>query len=135
MNHTPPVPEHPWRQEADGLVLIGRRCQGCGKRFFPAVALCDSCEGEAFEPVEIERHGTLYSYSEIHVAPRAFPTPYVVGYVDFGDDLRVFGQIAGSAAELELGCRVRPVLGPVRHDAEGATIHGYRFEREDARDA
>jgi len=130
-----PSPEQPWREDADGVLLIGRRCTGCGKRLFPAAEICDACDGEVFEPVELERHGTLYSFSEIHVAPKAFETPYVVGYVDFGSDLRVFGQIAAPAAALEVGCRVRPVIGPIRRRADGTIVQGYRFEMERERDA
>lgn len=123
--------EQAYRKNSDGtVVLMGRRCTGCSKRFFPAVDFCDACDGDAFEAIELEPRGTLYSYSEIHVAPKYFPTPYVVGYVDFGPDLRVFGQIEDAASDLAVDCPVVPVLGPVRRTSDGEIIEGYRFRRE-----
>lgn len=120
----------PWRDDGGRITLIGGKCTGCGKRFFPDAAFCDRCDGDRFEPVDIGITGRLYSYSEIHVAPRAFNTPYVVGYVDFGDDVRVFGQIDNPASALSVDIPVTPVIGTIRIDADGAEITGYRFRKE-----
>ncbi len=122
--------QQPWREKGGQIVMVGTQCEGCGKRFFPSVAFCDQCDGDAFKTMDIGSHGKLYSYSEIHVAPKAFETPYVVGYVDFGDDVRVFGQIAHQAAELELDITVRPVLGTIRKNPDGTSVTGYRFCKE-----
>jgi len=124
-----PMPQ-PWREDNGTIVLLGEKCSGCGKRFFPKVAFCDQCDGDTFEVTEIGARGNLYSFSEIHVAPKAFKTPYVVGYVDFGDDVRVFGQIDHPAAELDVDIAVKPVIGTIRTNADGTAVTGYRFCKE-----
>ncbi len=73
--------------------------------------------------------GTLYSFSEIHIAPKGFATPYVVGYVDLPEGVRLFGQIEGRAAELRLGQPVAVTLGPVRTAESGGVVVSYKFRR------
>jgi uncharacterized OB-fold protein len=77
--------------------------------------------------VPLSRVGTLYSFSTVHVAPKGFPTPYVIGYVDLPEDVRLFGQIEGATTGLEVGAAVEVVLGVVRVSEAGEPIIGYKF--------
>jgi uncharacterized OB-fold protein len=63
------------------------------------------------------------------VAPKGFPTPYAVGYVDLPEGVRLFGQIDAKAVELEVGEEVAVTLGPVRTDAGGQPVVSYKFRR------
>ena len=116
-----------WRREGERVVLVGRKCQTCGKVAFSAAHYCDVCCGQSFAPAEIGSAGKLYSFSEIHIAPRAFKTPYVVGYVDMSETVRVFGQIENAAADLRPGARVEVTVGPVRTDDSGHAVESYKF--------
>ncbi|WP_337997271.1 Zn-ribbon domain-containing OB-fold protein [Oleispirillum naphthae] len=120
-----PVPT--WRSEGDKVILVGRRCRSCGKVSFSGTRYCDVCWGESFEAVDIGSSGTLYSFSEIHVAPKAFKTPYVIGYVDMSEEVRVFAQVEGSAATLTPGATVEATVGPVRYDENGDAVESYKF--------
>jgi uncharacterized OB-fold protein len=127
----------PWTEEDGAVRLHGSRCGRCGGVAFPAHKACPSCGAESGQDaVLLSPTGTLYSFSEIHVAPKGFATPYVVGYVDLPESVRLFGQIEGRAAELRIGQQVAVVLGPVRADAGaggggavgGRTVISYKFK-------
>jgi uncharacterized OB-fold protein len=116
----------PWTEEAGAVRLHGSRCGRCGAVAFPAHNACPSCGAESGQDsVLLSPVGTLYSFSEIHVAPKGFATPYAVGYVDLPEGVRLFGQIEGSAAELRIGQKVAVTLGPVRlHAPAGGAAGG-----------
>ena len=117
-----------WVEAEAGLTLIGGQCTDCGRRFFPSKQHCPGCGGAEVKPAELSRHGRLYSYSTIHTAPRGFTVPYTVGFVDLNDDVRVFGQIEGGDAGLELDASMEPVLGVIRTSEDG-DVQGYKFRR------
>jgi len=79
------------------------------------------------EPVRLSARGTLYNYSEVHVAPKDFPTPYVIGFVDLEDGVRVFGQIEGPASALKPDQTVETTTGIVRVRANGTPVISYKF--------
>lgn len=120
----------PW-DEANGEVrLIGMRCSVCGTRAFPAKDICHECGNEkGIEPAHLSSTGTLYSFAEVRAVPKGFPSPYVIGYVDLEDGVRLFGQVEHLAAELKVDEPVRVVLGQVRTSAEGVPVISYKFRK------
>jgi len=119
-----------WRTAENGKTsLIGRRCDTCGKRSFSPTIYCDACLGESFSEADLGSCGVLYTFSEVHVAPKEFTTPYVVGYVDFDPDIRVFAQLEGEAASFAPGDSVEAVVGEIRRGGDGERILGYKFRR------
>jgi uncharacterized OB-fold protein len=128
----------PWSEEGGAVRLHGSRCGRCGGVAFPAHKACPSCGAESGQDeVLLSPTGTLYSFSEIHVAPKGFATPYAVSYVDLPEGVRLFGQIEGRATELRIGQTVAVALGPVRADTSagtaggaggGRTVISYRFK-------
>lgn len=118
-----------WRRSGDAVVLIGSRCASCGVTVFPAADGCGSCGAADAEPVELASTGTLFGYTTIHVASGRRQAPYTVGYVDFPEPVRVFGQIAIPAAELAVGIPVKCDLGVVSETAAGDAVVSYRFIR------
>jgi benzoylsuccinyl-CoA thiolase BbsA subunit len=79
------------------------------------------------EPVDLPRQGALYSWTVVHAAPAAFATPYVLGYVDLPDGVRVLAQIDGEEANLRPALPLVLTAGPVRRDGDGNPVTGYRF--------
>ena len=129
----PKAPEYfpvdqPW-EVSDGLThLIGMRCSSCGTKAFPARGVCSNCSAQSgLEPVRLSARGTLYTYSEVHVAPKDFPTPYVIGFVDLEAGVRVFGQIEGPASALTPDQTVETTTGIVRVRANGTPVISYKF--------
>jgi uncharacterized OB-fold protein len=121
-------PPKPWRLEGDRLHLVGMACAVCGTKAFPAREVCSGCGSDDVKPCELAASGNLYSFSEVHVAPKGFAVPYVVGYVDLDDGVRLFGQVEGTAATLAIDQRVTVILGPIRSRSDGTPVMSYKFK-------
>jgi benzoylsuccinyl-CoA thiolase BbsA subunit len=120
-------PSKPWRLDGDELHLVGMVCTQCGTKAFPLREVCSSCGSEKVEPCELSAGGTLYSFSEVHAAPKGFAVPYVVAYVDLDDGVRLFGQVEGPGSKLALDQKVTVVLGPIRTRNDGTQVMSYKF--------
>ncbi len=121
-------PERPWEVQGDAVSLIGMRCSHCSTKAFPARTVCSCCGAqEGLEPARLSPRGTLYTYTEVHAAPKDFPTPYVLGFVDLEDGVRVFGQVEGPASSLQPDQQVETVTGVVRVRANGTSVISYKF--------
>jgi uncharacterized OB-fold protein len=119
----------PWTEEAGTVRLHGSKCAHCGSVAFPPHPSCPACGAESGQDAErLSPVGTLYAFTEIHIAPAGFATPYAVGYVDLPEGVRLFGQIEGGAAALRLGQEVALTLGPVRADPSGRKVVSYKFK-------
>lgn len=112
----------------DGPVLIGSQCGECGVRLFPPVAVCPECLSEEMAPVHLSARGRLYSWSVVHVAPRGWTVPYVAGYVDLPEKVRVFGHIVDADPEaLEMDMDVALCTATLGVDGDGNPLASYAF--------
>jgi uncharacterized OB-fold protein len=119
-----------WVEEGNKVFLMGSRCPKCGKHAFPRRTVCDACGTSAgLESVRLSNTGTLYTFSEVHVAPKVFTTPYVIGYVDLPEDVRILGQVEHTAAELRPDDAVEVVLGVIRKSDSGQPVISYKFRK------
>ena len=121
-----------WHVEADGLRLVGSRCKSCGQNYFPPREICPECYANGveseLEPVRLSSSGKLYSYSIVQVAPKMFQVPYGVGYIDFPEGVRVFGQLTtADAGELRIGMEVKAELGRISVNQQGQEVYSYKF--------
>lgn len=107
----------------DEAVLLMSECADCGKKDFPPLRFCPSCHSEHLEKKEMSRVGTLYSFSRVHIKHKLYPAPYIVGYVDFPEGLRVFGQIRASADELRIGMKVATSVCNFGEEEEAVTAY------------
>jgi uncharacterized OB-fold protein len=108
--------------------LLGSRCRVCGAHFFPVREACSGCLSDDLETVSFSTRGTLYTYSVVHQSTPAFEVPYVLGYVDFPEGVRIMGQITGGEIEdVHIGMALELTLEPWGEDEEGNTLIGYRF--------
>ena len=78
--------------------LITTGCNTCGRLAFPPKPVCRDCWSENVSWLDIATHGTLYSYTRIHVIPRAFIEDGLndIGIVDLSDGLRLMCRLIGS---------------------------------------
>jgi uncharacterized protein len=96
---------------ADALVIDGERvylrgskCGHCGALAFPPRAVCAACRRTGQEPIPLGRTGRLYTFAVVRQAPKGFSTPYVIGYVDLDEGVRVFTRVlTGPDQDLRLG--------------------------------
>ncbi|MBB6306054.1 Zn-ribbon domain-containing OB-fold protein [Xanthobacter tagetidis] len=112
---------------ASGPRLLGGACRACGARSFPRAAVCTDCLSIDVETLALPSEGRLYSYSVVHQAPKGWDVPYVLGYVDLPDGLRVLAHIAAPPAAIAIDQQVRLALGVVGTDAAGAPLSTYTF--------
>lgn len=122
--------EEYWVVEKDVVHLVGSHCKKCGQNYFPTREICPKCfaEGE-MEQMKLSSHGRLYSYSIVQIAPKRFMPPYALGYVDFSEGVRVFGQLTTTdPAKLKLDMEVQTEIGRIAIDEQGDEVISYKFK-------
>ena len=109
-------------------LLIGIVCSDCGARAFPPAPVCSECMSENVRELELSPDGDLYAFSVVHVAPAGWNTPYIAGYVDLPDGVRVFAHIVGAdAGTLQMDSPVRLTTARLGTTGDGAPIESYAF--------
>jgi len=108
--------------------LLGSKCGSCGAHFFPVRAACSGCLSRDLETIRFSTEGVLYTYSVVRQSLPTFPTPYVLAYVDFPENVRIMGQVSGCEIEdLKIGMPMALSIEPFGEDADGNPLTGYRF--------
>ena len=109
--------------------LSAGRCTSCGRAWFPRPQTCPEClSTESMTRIDLSRTGTLYAYSVIHIAPAGFKAPYVIGYVDLPEGVRVFGHLDGCKEDaVECGAPVRIYAGVIGRTPGDEPLIGVRF--------
>ena len=110
--------------------LKGYRCEKCGQLDFPKLSPCPNCWGEGFEMVPLSRKGTLYSHSYIYVGQPGLKTPYIIGYIDLPENLRIFSMLEGKMESFRCGQEVELTVGPIRMNRDGLPIISYKFKKK-----
>lgn len=114
------------RDESGAPVLLMSRCTECGRTDFPPLKFCPECLSPRLERVRMGRTGTLYTFTRVHVKHPTFGAPYYVGYVDFPEGLRAFGQLRADAGALHIGIKV--VVSACSYAADPEALDSYCFE-------
>jgi len=116
---------------ADGspAYLKGYRCCACGRLDFPKLTLCPSCWGEKFDVVPLSRKGKLYSATDIFIGQAGMKTPYIFGYVDLPEDLRILCQLEGDTGSFHCDQDVELTVGPIRTNDDGSPLISYKFKK------
>lgn len=108
--------------------LLGSRCRACGAHFFPIREACSGCLGADLETVRFSTAGTLYTFSVVRQSTPAFPVPYVLGYVDLPEGVRVMAQISGcDPHDVRIGMDVELAVEEFGNADDGSPLLGYRF--------
>ncbi len=102
----------PFWDALDSGRLMTTRCGDCGQFSFPPRPLCRACWSEKIQWVELKQEGTLYSFTRVHVVPRAFgkEIPYCIGVVDLADGVRFLCRMVGEVTPVAIGKRIRVVV-------------------------
>ncbi len=105
------------------------KCEKCGKRTYLKHAICPSCKGRIFKKNHLEEIGTIITFTQLYATSEGIEEmPLVLGILEFGDAVRVTGQILNQ--DVKIGDKVRPVWGKIRK-AQGKDVFGFRFETID----
>lgn len=116
------------RVDANGeACLVGSLCGNCGTHVFPPVTVCPECMSENVSDTDLATDGTLYSWSVVHVAPKGWNVPYIAGYVDLPNEVRVFAHITGADADtLSMDMPVS-LTTAILGEAEDGPVESYAF--------
>jgi benzoylsuccinyl-CoA thiolase BbsA subunit len=116
---------------ADGSpsLLKGYKCKKCGQIDFPKISPCPSCWGEEFEMIPLSRRGKLYAATDIFIGQAGMETPYIFGYIDLPENVRIFAQLEGSPGTYKCDDEVEVTAGPIRMNRDGLPITSYKFRK------
>lgn len=118
VGHAEPSPETAgyWEGIREGKLKI-KKCAGCGRFHHPRRIFCFDCGSDAFDWVEAEGKGTVYSFSTIYRAPNEdyiAELPYTVGIVELSEGIHIFSRLAAPGGrEPEVGEEVHLKFGKV----------------------
>lgn len=113
-----------------GARLLAHQCPSCKQVFYPRNAeLCLQCLHETLDDIELSREGKLYSFTRSEVPSRHLKPPYVCGFVELPEGIRVFAPMHPDSeqAHLHTGLPVELVVGEVWRTEQEAVI-GYHFK-------
>ncbi|MHA1107601.1 MAG: Zn-ribbon domain-containing OB-fold protein [Alphaproteobacteria bacterium] len=109
-------------------VLLGVACGDCTAKLFPPTDVCPDCMSENMARCALSTSGTLYSWSVVHAAPKGWNVPYVAGYVDLPEGVRVFAHIVDcDPAALAMDMAVTLCVRELGVDETGAAVTSYAF--------
>lgn len=110
--------------------LAGTRCRNCGTHYFPRRQICAKCLSADTDTVPLSDAGVLYTYTVVYQSTPEFRTPYILGYVDLPEGVRVLAPIVDlEPGDVRIGMPLILRVEPVRTDAEGHAVLGYRLRR------
>ena len=112
-----------WEAAADGRLLL-KACRGCGRAHWYPRVVCPFCHSADLEWRESAGKGTIYTYSVM----RRVEVPYVLGYVDLSEGVRIMSQISGcDPEEVTIGMELELAVEPFGESEDGTPLVGYRF--------
>jgi uncharacterized OB-fold protein len=96
----------PFWEAAESHRLVVQRCRDCGHHQFYPRPFCLACESKAVGWHEVSGRGTVYSMSEVHMAPAPeIETPYVIAIVELDEGPKFMTNIVNGPCEI--GSKVR----------------------------
>lgn len=110
--------------------LLASRCPDCGKVYFPARQFCPGCVCEQLEEIGLSNYGTLYTRTVVYIGVKGFDPPYILGWVDLPEQVRLITQIdydPQRASELVAGQKLELVIGKLRTLEDGTELVGYKY--------
>ncbi len=121
------IPDDP----AQAPRLLGSRCGACSEVFFPRRVVCAICLAASLEDIELGPHGTLHTFTYVHLplfgALRAEAGHYGVGQVDLDEGPRVQAVLAGERDQLAIGMDLELQLETLRLTDSGEEVVIFRF--------
>lgn len=117
-------------ETSGGPALAGQKCRDCGKIAFPRKRVCPACFGENLDEQLLSRTGVLHTFTCTHVGAPHLPSPYLLGFVDVPEGIRLLSLLVDCdpwEEVLQAGMPMEMVLGPLMRDASGEELYTYKF--------
>ena len=116
--------------DANGAWLLAGLCAACGKRHFPAAAVCPYCAAEGAREIRVGPAGRLELYTTVLSRPPGYrgPVPYGLGVVALEGGLSVIARLTETdLSRLRPGLPMHLVIEPLFTDDEGRPVLAYAF--------
>ncbi len=108
-------------------VLVGCRCEACGKTFFPKKEVCLNCFSRDLKRINLSRQGKLYSFTIVHMPSGHFEPPYAIGWIELPEGIRIFSQLRHWQEQpLKIGMDMELTIEKLWNEGEQEVI-GYTF--------
>jgi uncharacterized OB-fold protein len=106
--------------------MIGTKCIGCEKIYFPKRTCCPNCNKKDMEEVLLGNTLTLLTYTELWTVPKGIDQlPLLLGILEFENGTKVLGQL--ESKDVKIGLKFKPVWSKIRK-INGKEIYGFKFE-------
>ena len=112
-------------------VLLGSKCDQCGRYFVPQRKWCGFCAQPTTRKVEMSRQGVLTSFSLMTRKPEyaLVDTPYVLGEVTLPEGVIVYSVInVDDPEDLVMGQAVRLHTVAIKKNDSGEPVMAYTFQ-------
>ncbi|MGH9090258.1 MAG: Zn-ribbon domain-containing OB-fold protein [Acidimicrobiales bacterium] len=115
-----------------GWSLRGYRCGTCDEVGTPASSWCGNCGGTSLEEIELDRRGTLWSYTVIRHRPPGdlkLPEPYrpmPVGMVEL-NGVRVLAPLDVALEHIEIGMELELETFHLVDESADTPLVAFRF--------
>ncbi len=109
--------------------FIGGYCRKCGIIKFPQRTSCAECLSDNIKAIDFPKSGKVYAYTVVRkakLAPGAINTPYITGYIDFSNGIRIPGLIKISEKRIYVGQEVETTI----HFDEVDNLYSYTFKEK-----
>lgn len=110
--------------------LIGSRCDTCDKVFFPKKKVCPECFDGKLNQVLLSKNGKLHTYSLSLMGPADMVKPYVMGFIDLPEGIKLYSLIVDCEPweeVLQIGMDMEMIVSKIKTDQNGKKIMGYLF--------
>ena len=123
--------EEGWfKDSADGVALMGSRCEACRKVFFPKKEVCPNCFDGELKDVPLSKRGRLHTYALSVLGPPEMEKPYVIGFIDLPEGIKLFSVLTDCEPwdeVLKIDMEMEMVIGKIKQDEYGNEIISYKF--------
>ena len=119
-----------FKDSPEGMVLVGGRCENCGKVFFPKKVVCPNCFDDELKDIPLSKRGKLHSYALSVMGPPEVEKPYVIAFIDLPEGIKLFSILTECEPwdeVLQIGMDMEMVIGKIKQDEFGTEILGYKF--------
>jgi uncharacterized OB-fold protein len=123
--------EKEWFSEGkEGPALVASKCDACGNVFFPKKKVCPECFDGNLNEIPLSKKGKLHTYSLAAMGPADLGKPYVMGFIDLPEGIKLYSLIVDCEPwqeVLKIGMDMELVIGKIKTDQNGNDIKGYMF--------
>lgn len=120
-----------FKETENGVFLVGQKCRSCGHIDYPRKRVCPECFSEELDEHLMSRKGILHTYCCTHLGAPHLKGPYVNGYVDLPEKIRLFALITSNhpyGKDLRCDMPVEMYIDKLMQDENGEDLYTYKFK-------